>query len=204
LGRADAAGVRRAPAARRGPHEPGDRRPTLPQPENRWYSSVAPPSEARRAYPRRGRRSRTSARDSRLTKLVCCPQPLQSCPRRQREVPTCWGFYASDRTRTRDLRRDRPVLVVPGCAGIGGDYRQEQGLSVVVLRGLRGIGGSFQPPPAGCARDAALSKVQTRGMCAGRRVDPLSMKEGPVSTILLVVHRPVGAAGAAVVGGERG
>jgi hypothetical protein len=37
-----------------------------------------------------------------------------------------------------------------------------------------------------------------------RTVDPLSMKEGPVSTILLVMHRPVGAAGAAVVGGERG
>jgi hypothetical protein len=29
-------------------------------------------------------------------------------------MPICRFFYGSDGTRTRDLRRDRPVLVVPG------------------------------------------------------------------------------------------
>jgi hypothetical protein len=32
----------------------------------------------------------------------------------------------SDGTRTRDLRRDRPVLLPPGRAGIGGDSRRER------------------------------------------------------------------------------
>jgi hypothetical protein len=33
----------------------------------------------------------------------------------------------SDGTRTRDLRRDRPVLALAGSAGIGGDSVQQQG-----------------------------------------------------------------------------
>jgi hypothetical protein len=41
----------------------------------------------------------------------------------------------SDGTRTRDLRRDRSVLVVPGSPGIGGDYRREQVFSAMGLRG---------------------------------------------------------------------
>ena len=64
------------------------------------------------------------------------------------------GVYGSDGTRTRDLRRDRPVLVVPGSPGVGGDYRRERGFSAMALRGLSGAGGSFRRPPAGCARDA--------------------------------------------------
>jgi hypothetical protein len=36
-------------------------------------------------------------------------------------------FHGSDGTRTRDLRRDRPVLVFPHWAGTGGDSRREQG-----------------------------------------------------------------------------
>src|SRR5918995_228657 len=36
------------------------------------------------------------------------------------------------------LRRDRPVLVVPGSSGIGGDWRREQGFSAIALRGLAG------------------------------------------------------------------
>jgi hypothetical protein len=35
--------------------------------------------------------------------------------------------YGSDGTRTRDLRRDRPVMVARGWAGIGGDWPREQG-----------------------------------------------------------------------------
>jgi hypothetical protein len=38
----------------------------------------------------------------------------------------CKDFYGSDGTRTRDRRRDRPVLALAGCAGIGGDYRRDQ------------------------------------------------------------------------------
>jgi hypothetical protein len=38
-------------------------------------------------------------------------------------------FYGSDGTRTRDLRRDRPVVVIPGRAGVSGDFRHEQDFS---------------------------------------------------------------------------
>jgi hypothetical protein len=73
--------------------------------------------------------------------------------------------YGSDGTRTRDLRRDRPVLVFPGWAGVGGDYGREQGFSTLALRGWAGAGGSFRRPRAGCVRDAALSKLSTSGIC---------------------------------------
>jgi hypothetical protein len=33
---------------------------------------------------------------------------------RQQKLPICRDFYGSDGTRTRDLRRDRPVFVYPG------------------------------------------------------------------------------------------
>ena len=58
-------------------------------------------------------------------------------------------FYGSDGTRTRDLRRDRPALVMPVWAGIGGDYRCQQGFPTVVLRGSPGACGSLRRPPAG-------------------------------------------------------
>jgi hypothetical protein len=37
-------------------------------------------------------------------------------------------------------RRDRPVLPLPGCPGIGGDSRREQGVSHLALRGSQGAG----------------------------------------------------------------
>ena len=52
----------------------------------------------------------------------------------------------SDETRTRDLRRDRPVLVPPGSPGIGGDLIREQGFSPGDLRelpGASGVSGDF-------------------------------------------------------------
>ena len=49
-------------------------------------------------------------------------------------------FYGSDGTRTRDLRRDRPVLVFPGWAEVGGDSGREQG---------------FQAPSCGDSRASA-------------------------------------------------
>jgi hypothetical protein len=51
-----------------------------------------------------------------------------------------------------DLRGDRPVLVVPGSPGVGGDSRREQAFRQA-LRGLAGTGGSFRRPLAGRARD---------------------------------------------------
>jgi hypothetical protein len=54
---------------------------------------------------------------------------------RQQEHANLQGVYGSDGTRTRDLRRDRPVLVFPGSAGVGGDYWREQGFSTLALRG---------------------------------------------------------------------
>jgi hypothetical protein len=66
------------------------------------------------------------------------------------------GFYGSDGTRTRDLRRDRPVLAVRAAAGMNGDLRPEQALSTATLRGLPGVGGSFRGRPAGSVRDAIV------------------------------------------------
>jgi hypothetical protein len=70
-------------------------------------------------------------------------------------------FYGSDGTRTRDLRRDRAVMVPPGCPGITGDYRHEQVFSRVGLRGLAGMRGSPRRPPAGCVRDATVVSTAT-------------------------------------------
>jgi hypothetical protein len=66
------------------------------------------------------------------------------------------GLYGSDGTRTRDLRRDRPVLLVPGCPGICGDLPLQQAFSALAFRALPGVGGSVRRPPAGCARDAVV------------------------------------------------
>ncbi len=85
----------------------------------------------------------------------------------------------SDGTRTRDLRRDRPVLPLPGWAGIGGDYPREQRFSTVVLRESAGVGGRFRRPPAGSARDGVLPRLATSGMSArdarrgGISLDPM-------------------------------
>jgi hypothetical protein len=62
-------------------------------------------------------------------------------------------FNGSDGTRTRDLRSDRPVLVVPGSAGIGGDSCREQG---------------FREPPCGDPRASA-------GACGGLLRDERGM-----------------------------
>src|SRR5439155_20615070 len=59
------------------------------------------------------------------------------------------------RTRTRDLRRDRTL---PSRAAIGGDYRHEQGLSTLMLRGFPGAAGTFRRPPAGSVRMRLLSE----------------------------------------------
>ena len=60
-------------------------------------------------------------------------------------------------TRTRDLRRDRPVLVSPVRAEVGGDYPGRAGLS---NRRLAGIGGRLREPPAtSCGMSAGCSVV---------------------------------------------
>jgi hypothetical protein len=59
--------------------------------------------------------------------------------------------------RSSDLRRDRPVLVVPGSPEISGDYRRQQGFLAIALRGSPAIGGSFRDPPAGWVRDAIVA-----------------------------------------------
>jgi len=76
--------------------------------------------------------------------------------------------HGSDGTRTRDLRRDRPVSAPPGWAGTGADSRRSRGFSLGVVRGLAG--------PAGASgdvlrdeRDAPLSLWETSGICARTR-----------------------------------
>jgi len=68
-------------------------------------------------------------------------------------------FSGSDGTRTRDLRRDRPVLPLADWAGIGGDSPREQGVSLLAWRGLPGAGGNLRGPRAGPARDASLPEL---------------------------------------------
>src|SRR5262245_61774243 len=77
------------------------------------------------------------------------------------------GVYGSDGTRTRDLRRDRPVMALPRWAGIGGNALGEQGVPSVKLRGSASVGGSFRRRPAGSVRDAVLAQSQTNGISAG-------------------------------------
>ena len=73
----------------------------------------------------------------------------------------------SDGTRTRDLRRDRPVLVVPGWAAIGGDYRRARDFSPGGLRGLAGARRSFRRPPAGCTRDGCIASTVNKRDVSG-------------------------------------
>jgi hypothetical protein len=73
------------------------------------------------------------------------------------------SFYGSDGTRTRCLRRDRPIIAVPGWAGIGGNLRSERGFPRIRTRGFPGRGGGFRRPRAGCARDGFLPDSQTAG-----------------------------------------
>jgi hypothetical protein len=89
---------------------------------------------------------------------------------RQQKRPICRDFYGSDGTRTRDLRRDRPVMISPGWAEIGGDYRRDQvfrlwacgdrrapaGASGGLLRDERGMLRCLSRKRTGSARDAVV------------------------------------------------
>jgi hypothetical protein len=84
--------------------------------------------------------------------------------------------HGSDGNRTRDLRRDRPVLALTGRAGVGGDSRREQVFSPVVLRVLPGAGGGLRRPSAGSARDVTLPQSRTGATkgtpaCCAKRVN---------------------------------
>jgi hypothetical protein len=94
------------------------------------------------------------------------------------------GLYGSDGTRTRDLRRDRPVTAFRGRPRLCGDSWREQGFSSVLLRGLPGVVGSFRRPPAGSARDRARCCTAPREPRT-RALDPLltiSRSRQPLAT----------------------
>ncbi len=78
-------------------------------------------------------------------------------------------FYGSDGTRTRDLRRDRPVVALPGWAGIGGDLWQEQSFSHRGCGDCRG--------PAGASGDLVRD---VRGMLCCLTCKPLDCPGGTV------------------------
>ena len=67
----------------------------------------------------------------------------RSCLRWQRNMRMCREFYGSDGTRTRDLRRDRPVLV----------FRHGRDFRLAPCQGLADTCGSYREPHAGSARD---------------------------------------------------
>src|SRR5262249_12703467 len=70
----------------------------------------------------------------------CRPPPFHIKPLAAEDPLLQDVFYGSDGTRTRDLRRDRPVLAVAGRAGIAGDCCREQGFLTNMLRGSAGVG----------------------------------------------------------------
>ena len=84
------------------------------------------------------------------------------------------GLYGSDGTRTRDLRRDRPVLA----SGLSGDRRgftAGAGRSDPAVAGTRGRGREFAATSCGmCAEMRSLSQLATTGTWArcGRCLQP--------------------------------
>jgi hypothetical protein len=86
-------------------------------------------------------------------------------------MPIYRDFYGSDGTRTRDLRRDTPVVVPPGWAGIAGthgesrpspkgscgDCQASAGASGDLLRDVRGMGSS--PHQATRRRPSRLTSI---------------------------------------------
>ena len=83
--------------------------------------------------------------------------PAVVCAKTDKKRSRFAGCFLRERgTRTRDLRRDRPVLLFPGLAGIGGDFLCEQEFLDLVLPGFAGAGGSVRRPLAGCTRDHTL------------------------------------------------
>jgi hypothetical protein len=56
--------------------------------------------------------------------------------------PMCGDFTGATGLEPRDLRRDRPVLAVPGWAGIGGNLTRERGFPRIATRGFPGPGGA--------------------------------------------------------------
>jgi hypothetical protein len=81
------------------------------------------------------------------------------------KMPICTYFNGSDGTRTRDLRRDRPVLVLaamdgsrrgfPAIPGTSGAWRR------VDLRGSAGLRGAVREGRAGSARDDVMPSKTT-------------------------------------------
>jgi hypothetical protein len=111
----------------------------------------------------------------------------------QQKLPICRDFGGSDGTRTRDLRRDRPVLALAERAGIGGDSQHKQVFSPVVLRGSPAAGGGFRRPPAGSARDVTLAYSQagaTTPVCYAKRLNQIAILCGlTVKQVVVPVGR---------------
>jgi hypothetical protein len=110
-----------------------------------WCTSRCPPHSGITGYKRLAagipgksragcarKRSRRSSTPSSVTKIAICRY-----------------FTGSDGTRTRDLRRDRPVIALPGLSGDMRGSPREQDFPTLPLRGFGGTGGSFRRPPAG-------------------------------------------------------
>jgi hypothetical protein len=106
-------------------------------------------------------------------------KPAGVQPRTRRKDMICRD-YGSDGTRTRDLRRDRPVLPLRPGRGLAWIPRREQVFPPVLLRGLPGACGSFRRPLAGSARDEIVVQVdnaaQPKLLLRGRAVSPGAMQ----------------------------
>jgi hypothetical protein len=107
---------------------------------SRVASEVAQPATRALASRQARRRDRHPGRSSRLRGLAATTRFLRGfpcgirgsgrsfAPRAGDKLAHLQGLYGSDGTRTRDLQRDRPVLVAPGSPGLG-DFRRARDFS---------------------------------------------------------------------------
>jgi hypothetical protein len=128
--------------------------------------------------PRSGPHRSAGLRRRKYPRARCVGKAVVLALSREQEHTRSWSpkgerLRGSERTRTRDLRRDRPVMTLPGWPGLGGDSRQEQGFAPSSLRGLPGAVGGFREPRAGSPRDEWLPMWSNRsglcGACPGQR-----------------------------------
>jgi hypothetical protein len=146
---ADRPTTRRSPRQRRSP--PQRFRPHL---EARAGSGETSASRRNALRPRLARARHHPRRQTERT----IPPLLQTADELAKRRATKRGVVSgSDGTRTRDLRRDRPVTALPGYAGMCGDSRREQALRPLGLRGSPGTRGYFRHPRTGSARDADVA-----------------------------------------------
>jgi hypothetical protein len=117
------------------------------------------PGGSERLFPARDERGMKRSRRSFAPSPATKRSPLQ-------------GFYGSDGTRTRDLRRDRPVMVLPDWAGVGGDLRRSRSITAWPCGDCRKSAGASGDLLQDIRGMGSLPQLQTAD-AYGMRIRPL-------------------------------